>query len=59
MNGNDHDPQAPGLFYGAVKISSKVQIVISQRVREEFGLRRPGVRFGSRPDRRAQGGTVS
>jgi len=24
MNGNDHDPQAPGLFYGAVKISSKV-----------------------------------
>jgi AbrB family looped-hinge helix DNA binding protein len=30
--------QAQNLFYGAVKISSKGQIVIPQRVREEFGL---------------------
>ncbi len=27
------------LFYGSVKISSKGQIVIPQRVREDFGLR--------------------
>lgn len=32
-------PQLQSLFYGAVKISSKGQIVIPQRVREEFGLR--------------------
>ena len=30
---------AQNLFYGAVKISSKGQIVIPQRVREDFGLR--------------------
>ncbi len=28
-----------GTFYGAVKISSKGQIVIPQKVREDFGLR--------------------
>ncbi len=36
------DRRVPGLqnlFYGAVKISSKGQVVIPQRVREEFGLR--------------------
>lgn len=31
--------QAQNLFYGAVKISSKGQIVIPQRVREDFGLK--------------------
>jgi AbrB family looped-hinge helix DNA binding protein len=30
--------QGQNLFYGAVKLSSKGQIVIPQRVREEFGL---------------------
>jgi AbrB family looped-hinge helix DNA binding protein len=32
------DKGAQNLFYGAVKISSKGQIVIPQRVREDFGL---------------------
>ncbi len=32
------DRGAQNLFYGSVKISSKGQIVIPQRVREDFGL---------------------
>ncbi len=35
------DPASPGAgsFYGAVRLSSKGQIVIPQRVREDFGLK--------------------
>ncbi len=39
MTGDAPGTETQNLFYGAVKISSKGQIVIPQRVREEFGLR--------------------
>ncbi len=38
MDAADRGQQLQNLFYGAVKISSKGQIVIPQRVREEFDL---------------------
>ncbi len=39
VNGNDPGNSIGNMFYGTVKISSKGQIVIPQRVREDFGLK--------------------
>ncbi len=39
MSGTNPPDAMGGMFYGSIRISSKGQVVIPQRVREDFGLK--------------------